>query len=108
MSKGRYDNKEAFIERLEPIIRRQIEIYRESPEGYIGYLPLRMNAYFSERSPSKKITLAYLLAASLIATHRSPTAEYIWKLMHEKPSRRPDAKIWHPHDDDEGLTSLSM
>src|ERR1700677_2603768 len=53
MSKGRYDDKEAFIERMEPIIRRQIEIYRESPEGYIGSLPMRMNGYFSERSPSR-------------------------------------------------------
>jgi hypothetical protein len=91
---GRCDNREAFIERLDPIIRRQLEIYREDPAGYIRDLPMRMNTHFVEKPPSRKISLAYLLAQSLIATHRIPTAEYIWKLMN--PRVEPSSEVWDP------------
>jgi hypothetical protein len=103
---GRYDDKNAFIERLDPIIRRQLEIYREDPEiyredpaEYIRALPMHMNLYFVENSPSRKISLACLLAESLIATHRFPTAEYIWQLM----SKQSSSETWNPRDDP-GLT----
>ena len=94
---GRYDDKKAFIERLDPIIRRQLEIYREDPAEFVRALPMHMNLYFAENSPSRKISLACLLAQSLIATHRAPTAEYIWKLMSENVQR--SSVAWDARDD---------
>jgi hypothetical protein len=52
---GRYDDKIAFIERLDPIIRRHLEIYREDPAAYVRDLPLHINSYFAENCPSRKI-----------------------------------------------------
>jgi hypothetical protein len=105
--KSRFDVKENFVSRLEPLIRRQIELYRKDPEGYVRGLPDRMHSHFVETSPSKKISDACLLAASLIATHREPTAEYIWRLMHENDRHKPsDEPTWQPQDDP-GLIPIS-
>jgi hypothetical protein len=99
---GRYDDKKTFIERLDPLIQRQLEIYRQDPDGYVRSLPTRMHSYFVEHSLSRKVPLACLLAESLIATHRAPTAAYIWKLMHENvqhDARSPEGPIWQPQED---------
>jgi hypothetical protein len=96
---SRYDDKQTFIDRLAPIIQRQLEIYRTDPHAYVRELPIKMHIYFLERGPSRKISLACLLAESLIATHRAPTAEYIWKLMNENVQRTPAAPIWQPQED---------
>jgi hypothetical protein len=64
------------------MIDRQLEMYRENPEAYVRDLPTRILGHFWERRPSRKISLAWLFATCLLATHRVPTASYIWKLMH--------------------------
>src|ERR1700691_1473858 len=101
---GRYDDRQAFIERLRPLIDRQLEIYRDDPRGYVQFLPLLMHGYFIDRPPSRKMSLAFLLADCLIATHRRPTAEYIWKLMHD-PETASDGSLWDPRQDPD-LTDL--
>ena len=58
-----------------------MEIYRANPTQYVEHLPHGWYGIQTERTPSKKISLAANIARSLIATHRSPTAEYIWNLM---------------------------
>jgi hypothetical protein len=45
------------------------------------------------------------LAVSLIATHRRPTAEYIWSMMHEAYAPGTNT-LWQPLDDP-GLNSLA-
>jgi hypothetical protein len=94
---SRYDDKTTFIEHLDPIIRRQLEIYRQDPAEFVRDLPLQMNLYFAEHGPSRKISLGCLLAQSLIATRYAPTAEYIWKLMNEKVGESPEP--WDARND---------
>lgn len=66
---GRYDDKETFIARLTPIIRRQLEIYRADPAEFVSaHLQMNRRGYFVESEACKKIGLAFLLAISLIAT----------------------------------------
>jgi hypothetical protein len=66
-------DEQTFIARLQPIIDRQLEIYRNDPRDYISSIPLRIHRYFIERTPSRKISIACLLAESLIALHRRPS-----------------------------------
>jgi hypothetical protein len=86
-----------FIYGFTPILDRQIELYKENPTAYVDSLPIRMNGHFTERSRNKTISLAYVLACSLIATHRIPTADYIYRLMTD--DREPDGSVWQPHTD---------
>lgn len=101
---GRYDDKKNFIERLQPLIDRQIEIYNDDPPDYVRSLTGHMQVYFVEWHPSRKISLACLLAECLITTHCQPTAEYIWRLMHDVEAG-PDGCLWDPCRDP-GLTDL--
>ena len=92
--------EDEFIRRLEPILARQIELYKANPASYVVDLPIRMNGHFHERRPNKTISLAYILACSLLATHRIPTAGYIARLMNITP-REDGAATWQPHRDPE-------
>jgi hypothetical protein len=89
--------REVFISGFTPILERQIELYKKDPVGYVEQLPGRMHRHFSERRPNKTISLAYVLACSLIATHRIPTAEYIFRLMSDDPA--PDGHPWDANRD---------
>jgi hypothetical protein len=68
-SMGRYDDKETFIARLTPIIRRQLEIYRVDLAEFVSaHLQVNLRGCFVDSEACKKIGFAFLLPISLIAT----------------------------------------
>jgi hypothetical protein len=105
---GRFDDRNAFILASDPMIDRQLEIYRENPEAYVRDMPNRMLSHFWGTSPSRKISLAWLLATCLLATHRVPTASYIWKLMHRSDADGPDEETWNALNDKDLRSTLQI
>lgn len=100
-------DREKFVRRLQPMIDHQVKLYRQDPQKYHRLLPVRMHGHFSENTPSKTISLGWMLAVCLITTHRAPSANYIWRMMYEDHTdamfgRRP---TWQPQEDPE-LVSL--
>ena len=93
-------NEAAFIARLEPMLAHQVELYKADPAAYVRDLPIRISGHFHEHRPDRLISLAYVMACSLLATHRIPTAASIARLMAIAPPPS-DGTVWQPHLDPE-------
>lgn len=91
---------------LKRIIKFQTELYNEDPAKYVAELPWMVMIYFEDRRGfSPETASASLAVASLLATHRRPTVDYIWKLMHDTHNMPRILTGWSPVNDP-GLVSL--
>lgn len=102
--RGRYTNKAVFINRMGPLIERQVVVYEEDPEKFRKFLPMHLHMHETARKPSALIFRAMLYARCLIAIGRVPTAEYMWHLMAIDPADAPPYTRedgtkagWQPH-----------